>query len=225
VRLGWLILLISSACLLLVAAASLLATQGPGVESLFLDVYELTGSRLTGLVSSVGVALLVASAAVCLFASRLLWPARWGRWLLGAGLLTALLALDDYLSIHELADDVLAPVIGDDAGRVVKNGLEAAVLGLYALAFVILVWRFRATVFSTEWLLLAIALAFMLLSLGLDFGPHTWLSATVGVSIAAQDVAEDTLKLLGIAFYATYFIRSSAQAVRTRLSHKTVELE
>jgi hypothetical protein len=219
-RLVPLILLVAVATLVMVAV-SLLVVGAVGESSaiLFSDVYELTGSRLTGLLSIAGVMLFVATAAVCLFASRVTWQASGlrslSRYLFGAGVLVAVLAVDDYLSLHELADDVLALATGIEAGRALKNALEAVVLGVYGLLFILLLWRHRPTVASTEWVLLAIGGALLLASLGLDMAPHTWLAGASGLSLEAQGLVEDTLKLAGIAFCATYFTCTAASAVRS----------
>jgi hypothetical protein len=187
-------------------------------EGLFVDVYEISGSRLSGMVSAIGVMLLVATTAICLFASRLLaaqqGKARIARFLLLSGLLTVLLAIDDHMAIHEFADDALAALSGYQAEGVVKDALEAGVLGLYAVLVTGLLWRFRATVAGSEWILLALAALLLLVSLGLDFAPHAWLAEQTGITIEAQGVVEDSLKLVGLSFYAAYFVRTSAMALR-----------
>jgi hypothetical protein len=215
------ILAVATASVLFVAASVLLAdARGEAANDLFADMYELTGSRLTGLISTVGVVLLAATSAVCLFTARIIWrlpkSTYCARFLLGAGLLTAVLATDDYLSVHEFADDMLTIATGVEAGRALKNILEAVVLGVYGLLFSVLLWRFRSTVASTEWALLAIAGALLLASLVLDMAPHSWLASNLGLSLDTQGFVEDTLKLTGIAFYVTYFVRTSARAVRPR---------
>ena len=46
-----------------------------------------------------------------------------------------------------------------------------------------------------------------------DMAPHTWIAERLTFSESEQGVLEDTLKVLGIGFYATYFVRASASAV------------
>lgn len=218
-RLVPLVLLVIGATLVVVTASLLLVgAVGEGTAGLYSDMYELTGSRLTGLLSIAGVMLLVATAAVCLFAGRITWQASGlhslSRYLFGAGVLTTVLAADDYLSLHELADDILAVATGVEAGRALKNVLEAAVLGVYGLLFLLLLWRHRSTVAVTEWILLAVGGALLLASLALDMAPHAWLASASGLSPDAQGLAEDTLKLAGMTFFATYFTRTAASAVR-----------
>ena len=62
---------------------------GQSAGELVDDVYELSGSRLTGVLTMVGVMLLVAASAVCIFTARVTWTAAglrpWARFLLGAG--------------------------------------------------------------------------------------------------------------------------------------------
>ncbi len=199
-------------------AMSLVAARAETEADLFLDVYELTGSRLSGLVSMMGVALLIAAAAVALFSAWVARPSDGAdprrRFLAWLGLLTVVLAIDDYLAVHELADDVLRMLTGIEAERILKNVLELLVLGVYALLYVLLFWRYRATVAATEWLLLAGAGALLAASLLMDMAPHAWLAETTGFSIAGQDVVEDTLKLAGIALYLAYVTSVSASVVR-----------
>ena len=213
-RLGPLIVTVAAVSILFVAATLLLVdARMENTGDLYRDTYELTGSRLTGLISFVGVVLLTATASICLFASRIIRSLpgsdRWSRFLLGVSLLTAVLATDDYLAIHELPGEML------EAGRVVQNALELAVLGIWGLLFAVLFWRHRSTIALTEWILLAIAAVLLATSLALDLAPHSWMAATFGFALDAQDLVEDTLKLVGIAFCATYFVRASALAVRT----------
>jgi hypothetical protein len=220
---------VTAATVLLVILAAMVAGADDDARILFLDMYELTGSRLSGLVSVAGVMLLAASAGICLFASRLsrarAGTEGWSRWLLGVGLLTALLAIDDYVSIHEYADDVLMAVTGIDAPRPLKNVLEAGVLGFYGLLVAVLLWRFRPTIALTEWRLLGMAIAMLLASLLLDMAPHAWLDATLGFALHVQELMEETLKFVGIGLWATYLVRSSATAVRgTALAEAHPEL-
>lgn len=212
------LLVIGATLFVVTASLVVVGVVGESPADLYRDMYELTGSRLTGLLSVAGVMLLVATAAVCLFASRITRQASGlhslSRYLLGAGALAAILAADDYLSVHELADDILAVATGIEAGRGLKNVLEAAVLGVYGVLFLLLLWRQRSTVASTEWILLAFGGALLVASLALDMAPHTWLAGVSGLSLDAQGLVEDTLKLAGIAFCATYFTRTAASAVR-----------
>lgn len=219
-RLVPLALVLSAATVSAVVVALLLIETGDmGADALFADVYELAGSRMAGLISFIGVVLFVASAAICLFTAGITWTdpgtGRWSHVLLGAGLLTAALALDDYLSIHELADDVLTASTGIEAGRALKNLLELGVLSVYGLLFIVFLWHFRSAIVSTEWVLLGAAGGLLLTSLMLDVAPHSWLADTVGFSLGAQAVVEDTLKLAGIVFYTTYLVRTSARVARS----------
>lgn len=199
-------------------AISLVEARGESETDLFLDVYELTGSRLSGLISMAGVALLTAAAAIALFAASVSRPRAPAdprpQLLLWVGLLTALLAIDDYLAVHELADDVLQMLTGIEAERILKNVLELLVLGTYGLLFAIVLWRYRVTVAASQWLLLAGAGVFLAGSLVMDMAPHSWLAETIGISLDGQALVEDTLKLAGIALYLAYVTGLAASTVR-----------
>ena len=127
---------------------------GQSAGQLVDDVYELSGSRLTGVLTMVGVMLLVAASAVCMFTARMTWTAAdwrpWARFLLGAGAVTALLAIDDYFSIHEFPGEALSTATGSGANGAIKNLLEAGVLGIYVLLLMVLLWRYRSLVAATE---------------------------------------------------------------------------
>jgi hypothetical protein len=226
----WPLTIVVAATSLLVVAAALFLAEALGEEASHLycdtdgshlncDVYELTGSRLAGLLTFVGVFLLVATASICLFASKMIRAvpesSRWGGFLLGASLLTAVLAIDDYLGIHELPGEVLLAAVDIQPERVVQNAFEVAIIGIWGLLLAFLFWRYRSTIASSEWTLLTIAAALLLASLALDIAPHSWLATAFGVGLDVQSLVEDGLKLVGIAFYATYFVRASAQAMRT----------
>src|SRR5688572_20593613 len=74
------------------------------------DTYEVTGQRMIGLVSTVGVLLWAGTVAICLSAAGALRHLQeqllWRRLFMTAGAVLALFLLDDFLAVHEVVDDV-----------------------------------------------------------------------------------------------------------------------
>jgi hypothetical protein len=145
-----------------------------------------------GLLSSVGILFWWAGAAVCLFSAAVL--ARSGSapalrsFLLAAGLLTALLALDDLFRLHE---SVLPRLLGVP---------ELAVYAAYGALGAGFVLRFRAVAFAAEGRLLAFAVLCLGASVALDV-----------LSPPAIDpyLLEDSSKFVGIVGWFVYFLRQS----------------
>jgi len=162
----------------------------------------------TGAFSIVGVMVWTACAAICLFGYLATRGAaargaqrRRGRFLLLAGGLTALLALDDALVLHE----ELVP-------RLLH--LHPFVLfGIYAGAVLLLVVRFRRVLARSNWLLLGMALACFAVSLAADLlDPR--LSHAIGGD--RQTLLEDAAKLCGVVLWTGYLVQFALRAVRPK---------
>jgi hypothetical protein len=131
-----------------------------------------------------------AGAVVCLFTALVLWragaPPRERNYILGAGLLTTLLVVDDALLIHE---QILPILLG-----ITEKPTYAAYVLLTAGLFV---W-FRDEVGRTrKWLLFA-ALAWFAVSVAVDLADPTSL-------LPQYYLWEDGPKLLGIVTWVGYF--------------------
>jgi hypothetical protein len=149
-----------------------------------------------GLLSNAGVLLWCAAAVTCLFAATLTADRRLRWFLVASGLLTALLGLDDLFVLHETVFPVHLGV---------HERLVVGVYGIAALAYLIAFYRI---ILQTDFLLLAVAGFFFAWSLSLDF--RFWFRTPF------DEVLDDGLKLIGIANWCAYYIRTSHQIVTGR---------
>jgi hypothetical protein len=182
-----------------VVAAALAARAGVPFSALSRDpVTELHGPFYVGWLSNIGAILWCVAAAACLFGwavarrtsmTRLPSPL----FLLASGLLSALLMADDLLLLH----DGLFP-------HVLHVG-ERKTLAAYALLVAAYLLRFRRDILATRWLPLAAAFGFFALSLAFDAG-------LLNVGEHRRHVFEDGFKLIGIAWWCGYFVRTSLEA-------------
>jgi hypothetical protein len=158
---------------------------------------------LTGLQSTIGVAIVWLAASVCFFTYGVLRSTGRGSsmatFLLWSGLLTALIAIDDQLQFH---DDLI--------GRHVDIRERYLMIGAVALVLVYL-FSFRRQILRTEWMLLGIAALMLAASIGLDYVSSVEYAAAGGWVDAASMLIflEDGVKLLGITAWAAYFVRVS----------------
>ena len=158
---------------------------------------------LTGVLSSLGVVLWGATAAISLFGGAILRPTSpsAGRFLLCSGLLTFYLMLDDLFLVHE----VLAPrYLGIAQNRCYL--LLAAVTAAY-------VGSFRRVILATEYAAFGAALAFFAVSVVCDAILAPWLKPRLG---PWESLLEDGAKFLGIVAWATYYVGVSYRFVRER---------
>lgn len=150
-----------------------------------------------GVLSNIGVLLWSACAGVCFFAAAVLrakavkeeWPA----FFLFAGLITAVLLMDDFFLLHE---------------RIGPRYLhidERIIFSLYAVMVLGYLLRFRSWILRTDYLLLLFALGLFGLSLAVDRLPETMLPW--------HHLFEDGFKLLGIASWFGYFVTSAFRVV------------
>jgi hypothetical protein len=160
---------------------------------------------LLGVVSNVGILFWAAGATACILGASVLRQvsddAPKAQFFLYFGILTAVLLLDDFFLIHEwLAPQYL--------------GLSESVFyGVYGLLLFGGLVHFRAVIRSTSYLPLAMALFFFGASILVDLvwtSPSEW-----------QPFFEDSLKFIGIASWAGYFLTESAAMLTRRASHSS----
>jgi hypothetical protein len=149
-----------------------------------------------GLLSNIGVLLWAVCAGVCVFASAVLraravkegWPA----FFLFAGLITAVLLIDDFFLLHEW---IFPAHLGID---------ERFTLPLYGVIVLVHLAWFRRLIQRTEYLLLLFAFGLFGLSVIVDQWPkpmQSWLF-----------LLEDGFKLFGIVSWFGYFVTSAYRA-------------
>jgi len=154
---------------------------------------------LIGVVSNVGILLWCATAAICLFGRSLLRERGMyaeASFLLWAGLLTAVLLVDDLFMIHEY----IAPVHFRVNEKVVLAA-HACMAGAY-------LWSQRRLILASNYQLLAAAMALFAASILVDItNAHGWWS-----------LGEDAFKVLGIASWFGYH----ASRARHWLAHASL---
>jgi hypothetical protein len=146
-----------------------------------------------GLLSNVGVLLWCACAAIYLYSATLAGQREVARFFLGAGLVTAMLGLDDFFILHE---EVLPATLGV---------AEEAVLAAYGLAMLAFLGRFARLILRTEFLLLGLTFGFMGGSIVLDGGVFNQ---------GLNYLLDDGLKLLGIVGWLAYYVRTARQFIK-----------
>jgi hypothetical protein len=187
------------------AIAVLVSTVGDiPMDVITRDPLATAGAHpLTGLQSTIGVAIMWLAASVCFFTYGVLRVTGRGSsmatFVLWSGLLTALIAIDDQLQFH---DDLIGQYV-DIRERYLMIGAVALVL---AYLFI-----FRRQILRTEWMLLGVAALMLAASIGLDYVSGVEYAAAGGwVDTASITIfLEDGVKLLGITAWAAYFIRVS----------------
>ncbi len=158
-----------------------------------LTVAEYAGTECCsvyyGLVSNFGILIWCSAAAISLFAGLILFVNRSSKadiiFLVGAGLLTGWLMLDDFFMVHE---DVL-PALG------VPQPLTYLVYASFAAAYFALSWR---NILTHRIILLAISVALLGTSVLLDMILHS--------ESAAHVFTEDATKLLGICAWCGFHV-------------------
>ncbi len=173
------------------------------VSTLMRDPAAIAGlPSYTGALSNLGVLLWCATASVCLFAALVLTrvgslPRERGL-LLGAGLLSGVLMLDDLFQVHEVAARLLG----------VPDSLISA---FYAALLAGLLLRFAPEIKRSNYALLLVALGFFALSLTVDaLDPK----ALIG---SRYHLLEDGPKLLGIVSWLGYYGAFSLQSLHSVL--------
>ena len=172
------------------------------IRTLTRDSLQSLGAPFyTGILSNLGIIAWCWTLAVCCFSASLLRRLSLDRdgatFLMGAGLFTGLIMLDDFFMFHE------------QGYRYLFGVNERLVMGIYALLFLGLVARYRQVILETQWVVLALACGFFAASIFVDLGPvHRALTEFIG--IGAVSLLEDGFKLMGIATWAAYFTCEAA---------------
>jgi hypothetical protein len=159
-------------------------------------------SPFTGVTSNIGVLLWCATSAICLFTAAVLRRRTSGMapFLLSSGLFTLVLLLDDLFLFHEVVFPVYLAVP------------EVVLYVLYGVFMLALLVRFFRLIGQTEFELLLLALAYFGLSLLLDI-----VLALLHRRLPGHLLLEDGFKLLGIVFWAAYFVRASFHSISSNL--------
>ncbi len=183
-------------CALFVA---LTVQSGVPISELTRDpVAVMNAPTYVGLVSNIGVLVWSATVAICVFAYSVIrgraGQGEWALFLLFAGLLTALLTLDDLFLLHER---LILTYVGVG---------ENVTFGLYSLLIFAYMARFIRTILKTEFLLLLLAIGFFGLMLFAD-------KELVPLDEDTSHLFEDGAKLFGIVSWAAYYARVSLVAV------------
>ena len=172
-----------------VLAAGLIFSRARGfpLSVLMKDpVGQLHAPLYTGAISNLGVLLWAAGAAICLFAAadrRRLGGGERRTFVLGLGLLTAWLALDDLYLLHEQVILRLTSI------------REMCTQALYAAGLLFWLVRFREVVRGTAYPVLLCALLLFTLSCGVDL---------IHGVVSHRSLIEDGSKLLGIGAWLGY---------------------
>lgn len=194
--------------LVALALACLSSGEHPGVFTRDPLAVARGHHPLTGFLSNLGAVLWSAGAAVPLFAWGVVRASgrqgseRAGAFqgaLLGGGLLTVLLLLDDLFMLHEALYPSLMGL---------EEGGEVAVLALYGLALATYLARCREVLLATRPFLLLVSLGLFALSVGVDQLP-------VG-TLPGQVLVEDGFKFLGIGTWMVFQGAVAAAALRAR---------
>ena len=171
----------------------------------FIDpVAEFNSPMYIGFVSNLGVLCWGAAAAVCLFGGWLLFQSEYhleSAWfLICGGLITGILMLDDLFLLHEevFEDHLFIP--------------QEFTIGAYGVMVLWLLFRFRQVILRSDYLLLILAFVFFSISVGVDLfiEPEEF---TIFGNFPGRHIIEDGFKLLGIASWSVYLIRTCLQKV------------
>ncbi len=201
---------------MLLAAAG---RSGVSVEQAVADPQESTGLRLLGIVSNVGVLLWTAVVTTCFLGASVLPQQSDGtrRFLRASGSVAMILLLDDFLLIHEYADDAVGFFVEFEHTRDRKDLLELTVFAAYGLIVSWYLLAHRAVIAGTDRLPLRLAGANLATSLLIDIGvADTMLSAFgSGMSSRTETLLEEGAKLVGIAYLTLYFLDTTRLAIRS----------
>lgn len=177
-------------------------TSAINVDLVFSDLaWYFEDGPLNGLVTYLGVILLVSSAAVCIFGyfvARNRNDAQSdARFLLFFGLFSAVLALDDLFMIHETAGELVTDFTpySQDLG-------ETMYFAIYVFIFVFFMYKYRKAIYRTEYFFVVVAVILFGLSILLDLLPFSFTDTVF------FEGSEESLKFFA---YITWF----AYAIRT----------
>lgn len=182
---------------------------GYNLAELVRDVAATTrSSPVLGMLSNTGIIVWSATSAICFFSFTLLPKTSYKRslsyFLLFAGLLTSVLLLDDLFLLHEH--------IIPSALNLPLKIVEQIILVGYAIAIVTYFLKFRRLIFTTDFILLLLSIAFFAMSLALDFAPIELNFIPIKPWIVSIFL-EDCCKFLGIVTWFGYWARTCWQAI------------
>lgn len=164
------------------------------------DPADIThSSPFIGVVSNISILLWCATAAICLFAFLALKTQDHGKiavFFLFSGLITSLLLLDDLFLLHER----IFPQYFHWRQRYIYVSYVSIVL-VYLVAF-------RKIILKSNYIMLALALGFFLLSVVVDC-----IAAKMGDFIPFSHLYEDGFKLFGLASWLGYYAQTALQAI------------
>lgn len=157
---------------------------------------------LAGIASHLGILVLTASGAICVFSWAILQSNRstkkFSLFLLGLGSFSLLLGLDDLFMLHESIYPRLF--------RVSENVI-LLIYGMLVIGGIVKSWR---TILQTDYSIFLVALIFFALSLLVDAFPEA-IETIIG---QWRILLEDGFKLLGIIGWFGYSWRASMQALK-----------
>lgn len=192
---------------LLLAALGMLAFgYGKDIGQLLREPTTAAGLHpLTGAVSNLGILLWAAPAAISLFAGAIARSNNGGDaagFLLASGGLSAFLCCDDFFQIHE---DLMDRYFGID---------EKVVYGALGIAVLTYLVRYRRLILSTHCSMLILAILLLGTSVAIDAVLEQWMHSLGHGRILIEDGA----KLLGIAAWCSYYVRTSYDLVHPILT-------
>ena len=189
-------LIIAVSAIFLGAVLLLYYWRGIPIGNLTRDPITVAGvPPYTGFISQISIFFWSASAAVCIFSTKVLLELQYKikitRFFLMSGVLTLILGIDDAFLLHEQ----FFPYFGVP---------EKVVLGSYGVFLLFYLFKFYKIILKTEFILLVMALIFFGLSIMLDlFQRHGVYSFLL----------EDGAKLVGIVSWLAYFFRTGVSAI------------
>lgn len=212
--------LVKLAALSVVGVALLLLAariSGIDIEAAVADPQEVTGLRLLGIVSSVGILIWGAAVSVNLFAFASAPSHRWRSFFGASAVVALVLLVDDLFLVHEFADDVVGAFVDFEATRARKDFLEAVVFAGYGAGFAIYLFLYQDILRIASGLrLLVAALAMFAISTAFDFGIFEF----IGLELPDDDgpfnmeaLAEEGPKFIGIVFFAAFYFSTARQGL------------
>lgn len=159
-----------------------------------------------GLLSNLGIIVWASAFAIAVFTGLVTRSAAddsdMSRLLLGGGLVTFVLLVDDLFMLH---DTLLPEYIG------IPETVATVMVGLVPLSFL---WLFRTVIPRTPWLLLAVGVAYLAVMTGIDFIEDK-------VDIPGHHLWEEGAKLLGILHWCGYLVYTSQRCATGRGNRAT----
>lgn len=166
-----------------------------------------------GFFSNLGILFWCASAVIPLFSAVVLFPVKQERatsaFLLGFGLISLLLTLDDFFLLHEKVFPMFLRLS------------ESRTYMLYAALVIYALLRFRKVILKTNLKPLLLALLLFAMSLALDFMLPVVRDGKYWLKSGEKFLLEDGVKLLGITAWCFYLVNCSLAAVRRQFGNQT----